>query len=108
MTRLRPPEVGPESRVEFDMGWPGKRLLRPLNPPETGALNFDPQRRVSGFFYLMFGQPLPLLVTGPGVYRRLVRAGCLAFRSQLPKGVVVVAEVGVLFLLGIFGLLADP
>ena len=69
MTRLRQPEVGLVSRVEFDMGWQGKRLLRPLSLPETGALNFDPQHRVSGFFYLKFGQPLPLLVTGLGVYR---------------------------------------
>ena len=69
MIRWRLPEVGPVSQVEFDMGWQGKRLLRPPSLPETGALNFDPQHRVSGFFYLKFGQPLPLLVTGLGVYR---------------------------------------
>ena len=107
MTRLLQPEVGLVSQVEFDMGWRGKRLPRPLNLPETGALNCDPRHIVSGFFDLMFGQPLPLLVTGPGVYRRLVRAGCLAFRSQLPKGVVVVAEFRVLPLLGSFRLLGD-
>ena len=69
MTRSQLPVGGPASRVEFDRGLQGKRLLRPLNLLETGAVNFDPQRRVSGFFYLKVGQPLPLLVTGLGVYR---------------------------------------
>ena len=107
MIRLRLPAVGPVSLVELDMERRGKRLLRPLNQLETGALNYDPRHRVSGFFDLKFGQPLPLLVAGPGVYRRLECTGCFAFSSQLPKGIVVVAEFRILPLLDGFRFLAD-
>ena len=108
MIRWRLPAVGPVSQVEFGMERRGKRLLQLLNLLETGALNCNPRHRVSGYFYLKVGQPLPLLVTGPVVYRRLVRAGCLAFSSRLSKGIMVVAKVRIFLLLGRFRFPADP
>ena len=110
MIRLLPPEVIPGSQVGVDNKRQEKRLLRLQNRQETDALNYDPWHRVSGFFYLDFGQPLPLLVTGLGVYRSrcLVGTRCLALSSQVPKGIVVVAKFWVLPLLGRFCLFADP
>ena len=109
MIHLLPPEVIPGSRVGLDKKRLGKHLLRHPNRRGTDALNCDPKHRVSGSFCLNVGQPLPLLVTGLGVYRRrFVRAGCFALSGQLPKGVMVVAKFGVLLLLGSFCLLADP